>query len=291
MWVWPPGWTARARRGYRRSGIAPIDTPTAMDLLDRALARTEPALLPVRLDLPALRSTAGGGSAPEVLRDLAEAAPGGARKDRDTRAGADGLPRLGPGRSRRGTGAPARRPLRARALGPPARPGTDRGRGGAGARGPERGEFRAFVQGRRVDSLTAVELVNRLNARTGLRLPATLVFDHPTPLSLAELLLAELPSADPDAADPSGQGGPEDLPTAFDRLTRSLAALDDSADRARAAERLRSLLAGLTTGQDRDGAPGDWPTTGSGRLPTMNSSTCSTATSGEPACMATTKLT
>ncbi|MGW0551750.1 type I polyketide synthase, partial [Streptomyces altiplanensis] len=65
------------------------------------------------------------------------------------------------------------------------------------------------------DSLTAVELRKRLAATTGLTLPSTMVFDYPTPLELAQYLLAEILGAVLDVAGPVATGAADDEPIAI----------------------------------------------------------------------------
>ncbi|MBL7489160.1 phosphopantetheine-binding protein, partial [Frankia sp. AgW1.1] len=88
------------------------------------------------------------------------------------------------------------------------------------------------------DSLTAVELCNRLRTASGLTLPSTLIFDYPSPDTLAEYLAKRLAL---DAAE-NATGGGEDLFGQLDRLEAVLASasLDDGAQE-RAAARLREL--------------------------------------------------
>ncbi|MFD7622721.1 type I polyketide synthase, partial [Streptomyces sp. NPDC059802] len=67
------------------------------------------------------------------------------------------------------------------------------------------------------DSLTAVEIRNRLNTATGLRLPTTLVFDYPTPAVLADHLYSELVGSGPGAT-PAGAAAVPGTGTADDPI-------------------------------------------------------------------------
>ncbi|MFC4566097.1 acyltransferase domain-containing protein, partial [Nocardiopsis mangrovi] len=103
------------------------------------------------------------------------------------------------------------------------------GHAGAADVEPRRGFMDAGV-----DSLTAMRLRDRINAATGLRLPTTAVFEHATPVALAERI-GELLA---DVADASG------IPADLDRLEAALSAPDmDEEERARTVERLRRIVA------------------------------------------------
>ncbi|HEX5294572.1 MAG TPA: phosphopantetheine-binding protein, partial [Streptosporangiaceae bacterium] len=101
------------------------------------------------------------------------------------------------------------------------------------------------------DSLSTIELRVVLVTATGLDLPATVVFDHPTPLALAEhlrVLLAASPPAEP-APVLAGLDGREPAGTGLDLLESAVTELD----------RLESaLLDGtLLDGSGPDGSPPD----------------------------------
>ncbi|MFF1613932.1 beta-ketoacyl synthase N-terminal-like domain-containing protein, partial [Amycolatopsis sp. NPDC058278] len=65
------------------------------------------------------------------------------------------------------------------------------------------------------DSLMSVELRDRLAAATGLRLPPTLLFDHPTPRRLVEALRERMSGGKPGAATPGATTAVPDEPIAI----------------------------------------------------------------------------
>ena len=170
-----------------RSGVAPLSTEQGLGLLDTALGLGAAALVPVHLDTASLR-TAHGRNLPPLLSGLVQGTARRAVAGQDT-SGGDA-----PALVRRLRGLPDGE--RDRAL-------LDHVRGQAAAvlgyaSGDQVDTGRAF-RDLGFDSLTAVELRNRLGEATGLRLPATLVFDYASPLALARHLKSELTGADTDA--------------------------------------------------------------------------------------------
>ncbi|MFE2219895.1 SDR family NAD(P)-dependent oxidoreductase, partial [Streptomyces canus] len=182
---------AELNRVSRRGGLVPLGVEQGLALFDAALADAWPALVPAKVDLSGLD---GAGPLPAVLRDLAR------RQVRQAAQGttsASSLTQQLAGLSEADRAALLLDLVRsdvAMVLGHAT---------------PEAiGAEQAFQQ-LGFDSLTAVEFRNRLSAATGLRLPATLIFDYPTPAALAvflgEKLLGEQAAA-PTAA-PAREAG------------------------------------------------------------------------------------
>uniref|UniRef100_UPI001F1CC87F SDR family NAD(P)-dependent oxidoreductase n=1 Tax=Streptomyces sp. SBT349 TaxID=1580539 RepID=UPI001F1CC87F len=86
-----------------------------------------------------------------------------------------------------------------------------------------------------IESMTAIELRNKLNRATGLRLPATLVFEYPTPAMLADHLRTEIVR--------DGTMSVSALHAELDRMDRGLAqATASEAERAQITQRLEKML-------------------------------------------------
>ncbi|MEU9273286.1 SDR family NAD(P)-dependent oxidoreductase, partial [Streptomyces sp. NPDC048251] len=183
---------ARASRG----GVLAILETEGVELFDAALTSGQALLVPIKLDLRALRTQAGaGGGLPHLLRGLVRTGRQVARAASSTDGG---LARRLAGLAEAEQESLLLDLVRAQAAAVLGHAGP------AGVRADTAFNEAGF------DSLTSVELRNRLREATGLKLPATLIFDYPAPLPLARYLRDELgdtvastPSAAPAvAADP-----------------------------------------------------------------------------------------
>ncbi|MFI8952916.1 beta-ketoacyl synthase N-terminal-like domain-containing protein, partial [Streptomyces sp. NPDC053750] len=160
------------------SGVHALTPEQGLDLFDTATALPTPALVPVSLDVKALG--AGAGELPELFRGLVR------RPARRTVAGTVA------------TGATSALAQRLAALSPEAQEaellGLVRATAAAtlGHAGPEAIDPEQAFSELGFDSLSAVEFRNGLGEAVGKRLPATLVFDYPTPAVLARHLTEEI---------------------------------------------------------------------------------------------------
>ncbi len=155
-----------------RGGIKPFADEDGLALFDEALAVDRAGVLAARLDTAGLRALATAGTLPPLFSNLVRvpvrrAAAGSFAAELATLSGAE----------RENQVLDLVRSEVAVVLGHASTQAVD----------PDR-TFRDLG----FESLTAVELRNRLSEKTGLRLPTTVVFDHPTTISLAEYILTDL---------------------------------------------------------------------------------------------------
>ncbi|MFI6766013.1 SDR family NAD(P)-dependent oxidoreductase [Streptomyces sp. NPDC050355] len=162
-------------RRMARSGVGQLPTEEGLALFDAALEAPHAVLVPMKLDPAALLAAGGPGPVPAVLRTVVRA---GRRRGGAETPG-------GPGGSFAARVAELPAEEREQAL---LRLVREQAATVLGLASPDAvPDTRGFLQ-LGFDSLTAVELRSRLGAATGLRLPATLVFDQATPANAARYL-------------------------------------------------------------------------------------------------------
>ncbi len=176
-----------ARRIRTRLGLVPIDPESGMALFDNALATDRPAPVTALLDTAALADLARGGTLPAVLRGMIRVPTAVAG------AGVSLAQQLAalPDADRDGLIVREVRTVAAAVLGhrsgdaiDPDAPFTELG----------------------FDSLGAVEFRNRLARLTGLALPSTLIFDHPTAADVAKLVRSRIEESGTGVAEQASAG-------------------------------------------------------------------------------------
>ncbi|MCZ7417121.1 SDR family NAD(P)-dependent oxidoreductase [Streptomyces sp. WMMC897] len=203
-----------------RDGVLPIPSDTGLALFDAAHRIGDPLAVPISLDLTALRARAQaeGGTVPPLFRTLVRVSGRGqaAEGRRTADGGASFAARLS------GLSAPEQEHRVLELV----RTHVAAVLGRTGGRSVE--ADRPFKD-LGFDSLTAVELRNRLGAATGLRLTTTVVFDQPTPTALSRHILGQVMPGEAEGADgaasaPGTTGRAEEL-TGDAELSRALAAI------------------------------------------------------------------
>ncbi|MBF6451066.1 SDR family NAD(P)-dependent oxidoreductase [Nocardia elegans] len=158
----------------RRQGFPPLTESQGVALFDSALAADTAQLVALRID-PAMLRTRGAGI-PALVRSVVAVTP----RRQSTPAAGPAFLRLPAGSSDSDRAAAVLDLVRSVAAGVLGHPSAD-------AVEPRRA-FRELG----FDSLGAVEFRNRLDAASGLKLPATLIYDYPTPEAVALFVRSEL---------------------------------------------------------------------------------------------------
>ncbi|ORW85804.1 type I polyketide synthase [Mycobacterium sherrisii] len=243
LWEQASGMTAhldeRDKARMSRIGLAPMATEQALRLLDAAMLTEQPTMVAARIDAGALADNSA--SLPPLLSQLVTRPIRRIIDDSETSSASmtSLVARL------QGLSAGQRHVELVELVCRNA--ATVLGR-------PNAGDINAgsVFQDLGFDSLTAVELRNRLKTATGLTLSPTLIFDYPTPAALAEHLDSRLAAS---TAPDTGSAKPADLMARFNHITRELHTLLNQPDwqpedKPHLATRLQALLSTFGPGPD-----------------------------------------